>query len=306
MIDKSIKKNQLSYFNSISELTDALGVSKPLHPLITFFHHSEISPDSELKNLVANFYMVSYKTNLKGKMKYGQGYYDFDDGGLIFVSPNQALSVVDDSGECEGFSLFFHADFLLSYSLSKTITKYGFFGYNINESLHLSDREREKVTSVFEDINQELNSSIDEISQDLIISYIEVLLNYSNRYYKRQFITRKVVNTTHVEKFENLLSEYFNSKESIIKGLPTVKYFSDKLNLSASYLSDMLRSATGLNTQQHIHSKLIDIAKEKLTSTNLTAAEIGYELGFEHPQSFNKLFKMKTGISPVEFRQGLN
>ncbi|SHG86432.1 helix-turn-helix domain-containing protein [Flavobacterium defluvii] len=306
MIDKSIKKNQLRYFNSIAELTDALGVSKPLHPLITFFNHSEISPASDVRNLVANFYMVSYKTNLKGKMKYGQGYYDFDDGGLIFVSPNQALSVVDDSDECEGFSLFFHPDFLLSYPLSKSISKYGFFAYNINESLHLSDREREKITSVFEDIHQELNASIDEISQDLIISYIEVLLNYSNRYYKRQFITRKVVNTTHVEKFENLLADYFNSKESILKGLPTVKYFSDKLNLSASYLSDMLRSATGLNTQQHIHSKLIDIAKEKLTSTNLTAAEIGYELGFEHPQSFNKLFKLKTGISPVEFRQGLN
>lgn len=306
MIDKSIKKNPLNYFNSITELTDALGVSKPLHPLITFLHHSDIISECELRSLVANFYMVSYKTNLRGKMKYGQGFYDFDDGGLIFVSPNQALSVVDDSGECEGFSLFFHPDFLLSYPLSKSIAKYGFFGYNINESLHLSDKEREKITSVFEDINQELNSSIDEISQDLIISYIEVLLNYSNRYYKRQFITRKVINTNHIEKFETLLSDYFNSKESMLKGLPTVKYFSDKLNLSASYLSDMLRSATGLNTQQHIHSKLIDIAKEKLTSTSLTAAEIGYELGFEHPQSFNKLFKLKTGISPAEFRQGLN
>lgn len=306
MVDKSIKKNQLSYFNSITELTDALGVSKPLHPMIAFFNHNEISPDSHVKSLVANFYMVSYKTNLKGKLKYGQSYYDFDEGGLIFVSPNQALSVVDDSGECEGFSLFFHPDFLLTYPLAKTVKKYGYFAYNINESLHLSDREREKITNIFEDINQELDSSIDEISQDLIVSYIEVLLNYSNRYYKRQFITRKVVNNSHIEKFESLLAEYFNSKESILKGLPTVKYFSDKLNLSSGYLSDMLRSTTGLNTQQHIHSKLIEIAKEKLTVTDLTAAEIGYELGFEHPQSFNKLFKIKTGLSPLEFRQRLN
>ncbi len=306
MIDKSVKKNNLQYFESISELTNAFGIAKPLHPLIVFFNHSEISPDSEVENVVSNFFMISYKSNLKGKLRYGQGYYDFDEGGLIFVAPNQALSVVNDTDECLGMSVFFHPDLLLSYPLGKTIKKYGYFSYNINEALHLSEKEKQKVISVFEDIQQELESSIDEVSQDLIVSYLEVLLNYSNRYYKRQFITRKAVNHSVIEKFEIYLNEYFHDEQSLNQGLPSVKYFSEKLNLSSSYLSDLLRNLTGLNTQQHIHLKLIDKAKEKLASTNLSISEIAYELGFEHPQSFNKLFKAKTKMSPVYFRKSFN
>lgn len=303
MIDKSIKKNNLNQFNSIIELANTFGFSKPLHPFITLVHHADISSESEIKNMVTNFFMISYKSNLKGKLKYGQGYYDFEEGGLIFTSPNQAISVVDGNEVCQGVSVFFHPDFLAASTLGSSIKKYGFFSYQINEALHLSDKEKQKILSIFEDIQQELTTSIDEISQDLIISYLEVLLNYSNRYYKRQFVTRKIVNRSIVEKFEDLLSEYFNTEKSLSNGLPTVKYFSDKLNLSSGYLSDLLRNTTGLNTQQHIHSKIINSAKEKLLTSQITAAELAYELGFEHPQSFNKLFKAKTKMSPMQFRQ---
>ncbi|SHK15992.1 helix-turn-helix domain-containing protein [Chryseobacterium polytrichastri] len=303
MIDKSIKKNNLNQFNSITELSNTFGFSKPLHPFITLVHHADISSESEIKNMVTNFFMISYKSNLKGKLKYGQGYYDFEEGGLIFTSPNQAISVVDGNEVCQGVSVFFHPDFLAASTLGFSIKKYGFFSYQINEALHLSDKEKQKILSIFENIEQELTTSIDEISQDLIISYLEVLLNYSNRYYKRQFVTRKIVNRSIVEKFEDLLSEYFNTEKSLSNGLPTVKYFSDKLNLSSGYLSDLLRNTTGLNTQQHIHSKIINSAKEKLLTSQITAAELAYELGFEHPQSFNKLFKAKTKMSPMQFRQ---
>ncbi|SDM52187.1 Helix-turn-helix domain-containing protein [Catalinimonas alkaloidigena] len=306
MIDKSIQKQALHHFHSISELSKALGVSPPLHPLVHLINHDEISPASEVRYMIPNFYMISYKTNLKGKLRYGQGYYDFDEGGMIFVSPNQALSVVDEDDLCQGCSLFIHPDLLRAYPVSKTIKKFGFFAYNIHEALHLSDQEKQKILGLFYDIRQELQTPIDDISQGLIVSYIEVLLHYSDRYYKRQFITRDVVNHTVVEKFESYLADYFHSADPLHKGLPSVGYFADRLHLSSSYLSDMLRNVTGLNTQQHIHAKLIEKAKEKLTSTDLTVAEIAYDLGFEHPQSFIKLFKAKTSVTPLGYRNSLN
>lgn len=306
MIDRSVPLNKTHYFRSISDLCKALGVTKPTHPLIALVHHDKIMSENDLKYMVHDFYMVSYKSNLNAKLKYGQGYYDFDEGGLIFVAPGQALSVVDENDVCQGISLFFHPDLLLGSPMGKSFKKYGFFSYNISEALHLSEKEKEKVMRLFDDIEQELLFPIDEISQDLIISYIEVLLNYSNRYYKRQFITRKVLNNSLIEKFEHYLSEYFATQQSLHNGLPSVKYFSDKLNVSDNYLRDLLRNTTGLSPQQHIHLKLIEVAKEKLTTTNLTAAEIAYELGFEHPQSFNKLFKSKTSMSPVTFRESFN
>ncbi|WP_395763135.1 helix-turn-helix domain-containing protein [Elizabethkingia anophelis] len=304
MIDKSVPKKEIRYYKSISDLCKALGVPKPAHPLIVLINHDEIS-SNEVRYLVHDFYMISYKSNLNGKLKYGQGYYDFDEGGLIFVAPNQALSVIDED-ECRGRSLFIHPDFFVGHPLFKSITKYGFFGYNINEALHLSEKEKDKIIHVFEDIKDELETSIDDTSQELVISYIEVLLNYSNRYYKRQFITRKVVNSPVIERFEDLLNSYYVTGSALENGIPSVKYFSDQLNVSSGYLSDLLRNLTGLNTQQHIHAKLIEVAKQKLSTSELTAAEIAYELGFEYPQSFNKLFKNKTGMTPLEFREHLN
>lgn len=304
MIDKSVPKKEIHYYKSISDLCKGLGVPKPAHPLIVLINHDEIS-STEVRYLVHDFYMISYKSSLNGKLKYGQGYYDFDEGGLIFVAPNQALSVIDEDA-CKGRSLFIHPDFFAGHPLYKSISKYGFFGYNINEALHLSEKERDKILHVFDDITDELETSIDDTSQELVISYIEVLLNYSTRYYKRQFITRKAVNSPVIERFEQLLSNYFESSLALDSGVPSVRYFSDRLNVSSGYLSDLLRNLTGLNTQQHIHARLIEVAKQKLSTSGLTAAEIAYELGFEYPQSFNKLFKSKTGMTPLEFREHLN
>ncbi len=202
--------------------------------------------------------------------------------------------------------MLIHPDFLWNYPLAKKIKPYGFFSYAANEALHLSDQEKETIISIFKIIDQELKSRLDDFSQDLIISQIELLLNYSNRFYKRQFITRKAANNDLLQKLEAILDGYFDDERALNQGLATVQYISERLNVSPSYLSDLLRSLTGQNTQQHIHIKLIEKAKEKLSTTSLSVSEVAYELGFEHPQSFSKLFKTKTNLSPLEFRRSFN
>lgn len=291
--------------NSISQLHELLHFPKPVHPLISLNRNVEMIVDHELLNqhFLFNFYKVSYKKTLKGKMGYGQGYYDFNEGGMIFTAPNQLLSTSQEDMEYEGLSLLIHPDFIRNHALATRIKTYGFFSYTANEALFLSDKEKQIIFSVFDNIQTELNGTIDDFSQDVIISHIEVLLNYSNRFYKRQFITRKTTNSDLLIKLELLLSEYFEKEYTLNKGLPTVDYLGNQLNLSPRYLSDMLRSLTGQNAQQHIHEKLIEKAKEYLTATNLSIAEIAYQLGFEHPQSFNKLFKNKTNQTPVQFKQ---
>lgn len=291
--------------NSISHLHELLGFAKPVHPLISLNQNTNMIVDDKLLNqhFLFNFYKISYKKTLKGKMGYGQGYYDFDEGGMIFTAPNQVLSTSDEDMEYEGLSLLIHPDFLRNYPLATKIKNYNFFSYAANEALFLSDKEKRTIFAVFENIQAELNGTIDDFSQDVIISHIEVLLNYSNRFYKRQFITRKSVNSDLLVTLDQLLNTYFDNDLALNKGLLTVDYLASKLNLSARYLSDMLRSLTGQNAQQHIHEKLIDKAKECLTTTNLSVAEIAYQLGFEHPQSFNKLFKNKTNLTPIQFKQ---
>ena len=294
--------------NSISHLHELLGAPKPVHPLISLNRNAEMVVDKDLLNkpFMFNFYKISYKKTLKGKVGYGQGYYDFDEGGMIFTSPNQVMSTTSDDMEYEGFSLLIHPDFLRNYPLATKIKNYGFFSYTANEALYLSDKEKKTIFSVFDNIQTELEGAIDDFSQDVIISHIEVLLNYSNRFYKRQFITRKSVNSDLLTKVEILLTAYFDKEDALNKGLPTVDYLASQLNLSPRYLSDMLRSVTGQSAQQHIHEKLIEKAKEYLTATSLSVAEIAYQLGFERPQSFNKLFKNKTSQTPVEFKQSFH
>ncbi|GAB2583250.1 helix-turn-helix domain-containing protein [Spirosoma areae] len=252
-----------------------------------------------------NFYKIAYKTNLCGRAKYGQNYYDFGEGGLIFTAPNQLFETPDDTVK-SGYLLLIHPDFLLSYPLATKIKQYGFFSYATNEALHLSDQEKTTILSIFTIIDDELKSRIDDFSHDVMISQIELLLNYCHRFYKRQFITRKAVNNDLLQKLESLLDDYFNNEKAVLQGIPTVQFLSDSLNLSPSYLSDMLRSLTGQNAQQHIHDKLIEKAKEKLSTTDLSVSEIAYALGFEHAQSFSRLFKNKTNLSPVAFRQSFN
>ncbi len=295
-------------FHSITEMNKALGMPAPSHPLIALNDYKDISGDvSEIaKGMIMDFYKISYKKHLSGKIKYGQHHYDFNEGGLSFISPHQLIAEDESNGECEGFTLLIHPDFLLGYSLATSIKSYGFFSYAANEALQLSEKEKETILTVFRNIGDELSQRIDQFSQDIVISQIELLLNYSNRFYNRQFIVQKAVSNDVLTRMENLLDNYFNGENGLNKGLPTVQFLADELAISPSYLSDLLRNLTGLNAQQHIHQKLIDKAKEYLTAGNLSVAQVAYQLGFEHPQSFTKLFKKKTNQTPVEFRQSFN
>ncbi|RYD58259.1 MAG: AraC family transcriptional regulator [Sphingobacteriales bacterium] len=295
-------------FNSVSELHKALGLPKPLHPLVSLVNYADIKlPDEEIpKLMVLGFYKVSYKFNFTGRIRYGQGYYDFNEGGLCFYSPNQTIASAEDGIDYSGYTLLFHPDFIRQHPLAGKMKNFGFFSYAANEGLFISDKERQTITSVFENIRQELEHAIDEFSQDVVVSHIEVLLNYSSRFYKRQFITRKAINHDLLANMEQLFNSYFDQDDSLNKGLPTVEYLAGKLNMSPRYLSDMLRSLTGQNAQQHIHEKLIEKAKEYLAATPLSVSEIAFHLGFEHSQSFNKLFKRKTNLTPGEYKQSLN
>lgn len=295
-------------FDSLSELHRVLGLPKPLHPLISFVEikDSEIDTNRLPNPFVYNFYKISYKSHLSGKLKYGQSHYDFDEGGLFFKAPNQVASNAENNGDHSGFTLLFHPHFLLQYPLSKKIRQYGFFSYSANEALHLSEKEKVTIISVFKHIEDELQNRIDNFSQAVIISHIEALLSYSDRFYQRQFITRKTTSNDLLQKLEEILDEYFNDEKTLKQGIPTVQFLADSLNLSPAYLSDMLRSLTGQNAQQHIHGRLIEKAKEKISTTSLTIGEIAYELGFEHQSSFNKFFKSKTNLSPLQFRKSFN
>jgi len=301
--DSTIQK-----FNSISALHKALGFPKPLHPLVSLVNYADIkTPYEELpKALLLDFYKISYKKSLTGKIKYGQNYYDFDEGGLSFISPNQVISSAEEEKDYSGYTLLFHPDFIRNYQLDTKIKNFGFFSYSVNEALFLSDKEKQTIFSVFENIKDELNSNLDDFSQDVVVSHIDVLLNYSNRFYKRQFITRKAVNHDLLTQLEKILNAYFEQEEAFQKGLPTVEFLAGQLNVSPRYLSDLLRSLTGQNAQQHIHEKLIEKAKEYLTATNLSVSEIAYQLGFEQPQSFNRLFKKKTNLTPIAYKQSFN
>lgn len=308
-----MKKEETNHhkFESISAAHRAFGLPQPLHPLISLINgaddHLEVHRPSGAH--VLNFYKISYRPRLSSKLKYGQGSYDFDEGGLLFAAPNQLIGSNSDDGntaDCSLYTLLIHPDFFLGNALAKKIRQYGFFSYTANEALHLSEGEKETVISIFKMIETELNSRIDDFSQDVVIAQIELLLNYANRFYKRQFITRKAVSNDILQKLEDLLDSYFNNETSLSKGLPSVQYLAEHLNLSPNYLSDMLRSLIGQNAQQYIHSKLIEKAKEKLSTTKLSVSEVAYELGFEHPQSFSKLFKTKTKLSPLAFRRSFN
>lgn len=300
-------KSHLLKIESLTQLHNVFGLDKPVHPLVSLVQLEDVSITAGTlpELLVLNFYKVAYKMDLSGSMKYGQNYYDFGEGGLVFTAPNQPFQSPDDKAK-SGYLLFIHPDFLLSHPLAKKINQYGFFSYAANEALHVSEQEKETIVSVLKIIQEELNSRIDDYSQEIVISQIELLLNYSHRFYKRQFITRKAVNSELLHKLDEILDDYFSTEKTLEKGLPTVQYLAAHVNLSPGYLSDMLRSLTGHNAQQHIHHKLIEKAKELLSTTNLTASEVAYQLGFEHPQSFSKLFKTKAKLSPLAFRQSFN
>ena len=296
---------------TISEFHQLRGLPKPEHPLISVVDYSlfKHSVENNLLSWFCDFYSISLKRNSNTKMRYGQQEYDFDEGILFAMAPGQVFSITITSNlppKHSGWILLIHPDFFWNSSLAKKIKQYEYFDYSVNEALFLSKKEETIMYSITQNIQQEYHSNIDEFSQQIIISQIETLLNYAERFYQRQFITRKKANHQIVDRLEKLLENYFNNDELLKNGLPTVQYISETLNISPNYLRGLLKTLTGQNTQQHIHEKLIEKAKEKLSTTNLSVSEIAYELGFEHSQSFNRLFKNKTNSSPLEFRASFN
>jgi AraC family transcriptional regulator, transcriptional activator of pobA len=303
------KKAQHITINSISELHHLIGISKPQHPLISLINLDDLqrSDNPSEVGFILNFYSISLKRNVKGKLKYGQNYYDFDEGVLAIMAPGQLLSASgSDNYEVSGWWLIFHPDFVRNHPIAKTIKDYGFFSYAVNEALHLSEKEEKTLENIMQNIQDEYQSSIDAFSQDVMISHLELLLSYTNRYYNRQFITRESANHDVLNKLEAFLHHYYNNENEEEPRLLTVQTIADKLNLSSHYLSDLLRTLTGQSAQQHLQNALIEKAKESLSLTNLSISQIAFQLGFEHPQSFNKLFKSKTNQTPLEYRQSFN
>ncbi len=295
------------HVKSISEFHKYKNLPKPEHPLISVVNVEDFSQDVESVSLVLDYYSIAIKRGLTGKFKYGQQDYDFDEGVMFFISPGQVFKVEHEPNSRQsGWMLLVHPDFLWNTTLAKIIRQYEYFHYSVHEALFLSEKEEAIIIGMMRNIEQEYRANIDKFSQDIIIAQLELLLTYADRFYHRQFITRKITNHKIVNRLEDVLADYFNSDALLKKGLPTVQWIAGMLNLSPTYLSSLLKVLTGQNTQQHIHDKLIDKAKEKLSTTGLSVSEIAYELGFEHPQSFSKLFKTKTDFSPLEFRQSFN
>jgi len=301
----------IEHLKTIHEFHRSRALPPPQHPLISVVDYADVhlSPENMGVSWVFDFYSISLKRNLNGKIKYGQQEYDFDEGVMFFISPGQVFSIQanqQSASQKSGWILLIHPDFLLGTMLSKNIRRYEYFDYSVHEALFLSDKEENIIASIIQNIKQEQQENIDKFSQQIIISQIETLLNYADRFYHRQFITRKVSNHQILNLLEELLITYFNTEEITKQGLPTVQFISESLHVSSGYLRSLLKLLTGKNTQQHIHEKLIEKAKEKLSTTNLSISEIAYELGFEHPQSFSKLFKIRTHLSPLEFRHSFN
>jgi AraC-like DNA-binding protein len=298
----------MNAIRSVSEFHRLLSLPEPRHPLVSVINLAEsvFLEDDVWKGFVNRFYCVALKREAKGKIRYGQQHYDYDKGVLSFTAPNQVQYLDLNNIECgSGYLLIFHPDFLLTHPLASNINSYGFFSYAVNEALHLSAEEEDDLIAILNKIDKEC-LHIDKHTQEIILSQIELLLNYSNRFYERQFITRKNHNHQLLAKFERLVDEYFDSATATQQELLTVQRIAELMNLSPNYLSDLLRMHTGQNTQQHIHERLIEKAKEKLSTTNLSVSEIAYAFGFEHSQSFSTLFKKKTKLSPLEFRQAFN
>lgn len=288
----------------ISEIHRLLNVEKPQHPLVSVCKHL---PDMDLKikntKVYFDFYIISLKSDIKGRINYGRNTYDFEEGTMLFLSPGQVFSITDDPIiDLQGWTLFIHPDLLLKSDLHQRIQQYHFFSYSVNEALHLSDKEKNILAEFVDNINNEITQNLDRHSQDLIIHNIESVLKYSQRFYDRQFLTRTNENKDHILKFESYLNNYFNSNKMNTVGLPTIEMCGQALNLSGHYLSDILKFETGKSIKEHIHLKLIEKAKHQLLNSSISVKSLAYELGFEYPQYFSRLFKNKTGMSPSEYR----
>lgn len=293
--------------HSLSAFHRLLGLPQPAHPLISVVRCLEMSEESleALSPFLNNFYIISLLKDFRGQLKYGQQHYDFEEGVMCFLAPGQLISTSATPPQL-GFSVIFHPDFVLHSPLAGTLPQHGYFSYVAHEALHLSATEETMVVTLMQTIEQECHRAIDAFSHQVLVAQVDLLLSYCDRFYARQFLTRRHVNADLLGKLEALLTAYFDQENVAEIGLPTVQFISDQLHVSPTYLSDMLRSLTGQSTQQHIHAKLIDRAKQLLTTTSWPVGEIAYRLGFDYPQSFNKLFKKKMQVSPLAFRQSFN
>ncbi len=304
-----MKNTQPFRIRTVAQYHEMIGLPKPEHPLMTIIELETLKPPSANKSfsLTTDFYAITLKRNFNGKLKYGQQDYDFDKGILLFMAPGQVFSVeVEGAANHSGWLLLVHPDYLWNTPLAKLIKHYDYFGYAVNEALHLSEREEGLLVGILQNIAREHHANIDKFSQPVIIAQLELLLTYADRFYHRQFITRKISNHQILSRLEDVLAEYVNSSALTLKGLPTVQFVAEALHVSPNYLSAFLKELTGQSTQQHIQDKVIDKAKEKLSTTGLSVGEIAYQLGFEHSQSFSKLFKSKTNLSPLDFRRSFN
>ena len=303
---------ELYHIKTISEFHQLVGLPRPEHPLISVINMEEVkrSPGKMPASRMLDFYTISLKRNCNGHFKYGQHEYSAQGGVMYFIAPGQVLGPMgagrEETTKMSGWGLYIHPDFFWNTPLAKSIKKYEYFAYSINEALWLTEKEETLIINLMQNIQAEYLANTDKFSQDIIISLIETLLNYADRFYHRQFLTRKIENHQVLDRLEELLTNYFNCSDLLTMGLPSVQQVAEKLNISPNYLSSMLKVLTGRNTQQHIQDKMIEKAKEKISTTELSVSEISYELGFEHPQSFSRLFKAKTGLSPLAFRQTFN
>lgn len=294
-------------YDTVKEYND-LNNHETLHPLVNIIDFSQANPRSwgGEKNVRINFgvYCIFLKDVKCGDLKYGRNYYDYQEGTLVFVSPGQVLEIESDGKayQPKGHALVFHSDFIKGTSLGKNINKYNFFDYLTNEALHVSERERQIVLDLFSKINYELQQNVDKHSKNLTVSYIDLFLNYCERFYDRQFITRDNVNKGILEKFEEQLNDYFLSEKPQLLGLPSVAYFADEFHLSANYFGDLVKKETGKSAQEYIHLKLMRLAKNKIMDTSKSISEIAYKLGFKYPQHFSRMFKKSVGVTPNEFR----
>jgi AraC-like DNA-binding protein len=298
----------ITRIKSITEYCRLANIDKPEHPLIAVIDYSKVQYQ-HVGGLTFDYYCIGLKRNVASKMYYGQQEYDFDEGVMSFIAPGQVLRfqpLPDNPIKPTGYLLLIHPDFIWGTNLASTIKKYEFFNYAVNEALFLSDKEEKVLLAIIDNIKQEYHSNIDKFTQNIIITQIETLLSYAERFYQRQMITRKVSSHTVIDKVDAYLNNYFSNLAKMQNGLPTVQMLAGHVNMSPVYLSNLLKQLTGLSAQQHVHEKLISIAKEKLSTTTLSVSEIAYELGFEHAQSFSKLFKSKVNTSPTEFRASFN
>ncbi|MBB5637085.1 AraC-like DNA-binding protein [Pedobacter cryoconitis] len=300
-------RNEFIHLQMISDLLKLFGLGNHIqHPLIAIIDFSKIGePIEDGLKISSDFYSMMFKSYPSNKIKYGRKTIDFQDGSLICMAPNQVIEIdneVQAQENAMGWGLFFHPDLIRTTSLNDKMREYSFFSYETSEALHLSEKEKQLLYDCVLKLETELKENIDMHSQAIIVSTLELLLSYCTRFYGRQFITRKSSNNSVIVQIEKILTAYFKNTAINENGLPTVKYLADRVNLSPGYLSDLLKKETGKNTLDHIHFYLIEEAKNTLLSTNKSVSEIAYALGFDYPQYFNKLFKQKTGKTPIEFR----